>query len=343
MIGAMLLFTAVAVWLSAAIVVVDPVDPAAAPPTLPIVLPRDDGVLLSSVQWWYWTGHLALQADPSTKFGFELCFFIVADTIDLVQVAITNVARQEFVYTEELGLKNNLKNRSKGSFDLTSRTGKMSAMGGDGKDNLSFSVGEFKVSLRLQSLKPPAIHYGGLAHPYSFGGYSYYYSRTSMEVASGAINDEAVTGTAWFDRQWGNLAKAVLQGWQWFALELDGDVQVMLFDFLGDDSEKYGSITQKSGTTIDLTAGEFTVQVLGNWTSPRSKCTYPSGWRVDIRSPSLTTTLVVTPSVLDQELQVADSPTYWEGKCDVVVTSGPKAERRQGQAYVELNGYCPKF
>jgi len=331
---------AVALWHDAVAAVVDP----SSPPPLPIVLPRDDGVLLTSVQWWYWTGHLALQADPSKKYGFELCFFIVGDMVDLVQVAVTDVSRQKFVYTEELDLKNNLKNSSKGSFDLTSRSGKMVAVGGDGKDNMSFSVGEYSVSLDLQSLKPPAIHYGGLPHSYSFGGYTYYYSRTNMNVVKGTINDEPATGTAWFDRQWGNLAKAVLQGWQWFALELDGDVQVMLFDFLADDSEKYGSITQQSGTTVDMAAGDFTVEILGNWTSPRSKCTYPSGWKIDIRSPSLTTSLVVTPSVLDQELKVADSPTYWEGKCDVVSSSpGSGAEQRQGQAYVELNGYCPKF
>lgn len=313
-------------------------------PTKPIVLPRDDSFLITPVQWWYWTGHLS--SGTSKTFGFEFCFFIVEGVVNLVQVALTDVVEQKFVYTEDLGVELDIlrMNSTTGTFNLSSRKGVQVAKGGDGSDELSFSVGDFTVNLSLQSTKPAAQHYSGHAHPYSFGGWTYYYSRTHMQAQGSLSNSRtgeelAVSGTGWFDRQWGDLAQAVLQGWQWFAIELDDNTQIMLFDFNGDSSESYGSVTFANGTTADIHQGsEFTVTILANWTSPASGCTYPSLWAVELNTPLLPQqTLSIVPKVADQELKVMDSPTYWEGASYVTVGA-----TSVGNAYVELNGYCPK-
>ena len=55
----------------------------------------------------------------------------------------------------------------------------------------------------------------------------------------------------WFDRQYGNLATAITQGWQWFAMSLADGSEVMLFNFRENEQSgskrtiepNYGSIT----------------------------------------------------------------------------------------------------
>lgn len=306
----------------------------------PVNLPENDAFLpTQEVQWWYWTGHL--QAEDGRRFGFEVVFFAFDSFLfmrdQLVQAAITDVDGQRFSYEEFVEFK--LPNRGKNGFNLKSGYGdKVTAVGGDGHDRLHAQVGDYVLDIELQATKPPALHYGGDAHPYRFGGYTYYYSRPKMETKGTlTIAGETfhVSGTSWFDRQYGELFQAIQQGWQWFAIELDDNRQIMLFDFKGSDSavEKSGSLTDAEGRTVQLGAQDFQVTVLDQWTSPDTGCTYPSGWEVEVRGEKFT----VQPLVKDQELHGHHGfwigPVYWEGACSV---EGAVA----GKAYVELNGYC---
>ena len=152
-----------------------------------------------------------------------------------------------------------------------------------------------------------------------------------------------VNGNSWFDRQYGNLAKAVLKGWQWFAIKLDSNIEIMLFDFIDDNSEKYGSITYDNGKSISIDSSQFNVTILNYWTSPKTNCKYPSGWEITIINNDNIDINInkfnVIPMVLDQELKVTDSPTYWEGSSYV----NDNDNQHIGLAYVELNGYCSKL
>lgn len=306
----------------------------------PVELPADDAFLpAEQVQWWYWTGHL--QTEDGRQFGFEVVFFAFDSFLimrdQLVQAAITDVQGERFEFKEFVEF--HLPKRIKDGFNLASGSdNKVTAVGGGGNDRLHAEVGDYVLDLELKATEPAALHYGGDAHPYRFGGYTYYYSRPKMETSGTLrIGGETfkVSGNSWFDRQYGELYQAIQQGWQWFAIELDDDRQIMLFDFKGNDAdvEKSGSITDALGRTVTLAAHEFEVTVLGEWTSPHTGCTYPSGWEVDVRGEKFT----VQPLLKDQELRGKHGfwvgPVYWEGACSV---SGNTA----GKAYVELNGYC---
>lgn len=306
----------------------------------PVTLPADDAFLpKEQVQWWYWTGHL--QTEEGKRFGFEIVFFTFDSFLimrdQLVQAAITDVDGNSFSFEEFVEF--HLPDRTKNGFNLTSGPdNKVTAKGGNGNDHLHSQVGEYVLDIELKSTKPPALHYGGGAHPYVFGGYTYYYSRTHMET-TGTLSiggkTHKVTGTSWFDRQYGELYQAISKGWQWFAIELDDNRQVMLFDFQGSDSsvEKSGSITDALGRTTELAAHQFEVAVTDHWVSPNTGCTYPSGWKVTIENEIFH----VQPLVKDQELHCQHTfwvgPVYWEGACSVSGATG-------GKAYVELNGYC---
>jgi predicted secreted hydrolase len=181
---------------------------------------------------------------------------------------------------------------------------------------------------------PPAIHYDGQRHDYSFGGYTYYYSRPNQSARGRLIvgaDAFDVTGHAWFDRQFGDLNAAVHQGWQWFAIQLREDTQIMLFDLTGSPVETYGAIVEGSRYT-HLGPGDFAVDVVRDWTSPVTQIRYPSLWRVSIGSRRM----MVAPAIADQELrEMHPFPTYWEGDCLVTDEAGVEI----GQAYVELQGF----
>jgi predicted secreted hydrolase len=72
---------------------------------------------------------------------------------------------------------------------------------------------------------------------------------------------------------------------------------------------------------------------MGEWKSPHTGCTYPSGWEVTVDGLKL----IVQPQVKDQELHVTHGfwagPEYWEGTNSVTGDVN-------GRAYVELNGFC---
>ncbi len=307
----------------------------------PVQLPRDDAFLKTqAVQWWYWTGHL--QSAEGRRFGYEVVFFAFRNEglfwSQLAQAAVTDEDGNQYHFTEDVKL--HIPRALDGAFDLAAGHGKaLSARGGNGSDHLHAELDGIVLDLDLSQTKTPVLHYGGGPHPYYFGGFTYYYSRVNMATRGTLrLGDQTfeVTGSSWFDRQYGDLMEAITQGWQWFAIELDDDRQIMLYDLLGKgqgvQAERAGCITDAKGVTRDLIAEDFSVEVLGHWKSPNSGITYPMGWRVQVAGMTLT----VEPTVLDQELCAEHDlwvgPEYWEGACRV---SGDVS----GKAYVELNGF----
>jgi predicted secreted hydrolase len=337
-------------------------------PTGPVELPTDDAVLEGNlIQWWYWTGFLS---DASQRlFGFEICFFLGEPTHpQVVHVALTDVADSSFTFDSVTRVFDKPK-VIPNSFNFTAGSANngnlVTGMGGDGMDTLSAMIGGkdgYKLDLKLKSTKPAAIHYGGKLHKYPRsvgGGYTYYYSRTSMTVeANLTLPNEStptsVTGQAWFDRQYGNLIRpAVIGGWQWFAISLEDGSEIMLYfqsskGFFDKEEEReereseLGSITDKNGVTTPILSSEASLEVIGNWTSKNSGCVYPSGWHVTVKSQ----TWILKPYVEDQELGPREgeqqpwvTPIYWEGANSATGLDGAP----MGRAYVELNGFCPRF
>lgn len=329
-----------------------------------VILPAADGVLPDEpVQWWYWTGHLAAGA---RRFGFEACFFafnaeslvgqrlrdllqgrgwlerIAAGVLShhgfqMVNIALTDVDGNAYdghtVFAAGMPVVEPNRFTLRAAFPPGRSA---AAFGGNGADTLQLDGGgwQLDLSLRSDAAHPPALHYGGRRHDYSFGGFTYYYSRMCQQARGRlAIGGEAldVTGSVWFDRQYGDLNAAVHQGWQWFAIQLDDDTQIMLFDLTGAPVETYGAIVRGSQYTA-LGPSDFRVDILEYWTSPVSQIRYPGQWRIAVGDRRL----IVTPLVADQELREAHPfPTYWEGDCGVALESGTQA----GLAYVELQGF----
>ncbi|WP_048694547.1 lipocalin family protein [Catenovulum maritimum] len=320
-----------------------------------VSLPADDAFLTDELaQWWYWTGHLKTKCGKN--FGFELCFFAVdADashlfeliahkihgnqvphdllTVQMMNAAITDIDNNKF-YSRVDYLPGPPKVIENG-FSLENIFKNCRATGGDGNDKLTSKVNQFELSLDVKSQKPAVVHYQGDKYDYTFGGYTYYYSRESM-VADGSLTiagtEYEVEGEVWFDRQYGDLLQACfLVGWQWFAIQLDDNTQIMVFAYHS-EADQMASITDSAGNTTQYSPSEFAVEILQWWKSPHTGKNYPAKWKIQIADYELT----ITPQVQDQELHEAWLfPKYWEGACTV-------EGNQTGSAYVELVGYKRK-
>lgn len=300
-------------------------------------LPHADGVLPEHpIQWWYWNGHL--RAEDGRRLGFHLAFFAGEAVPGLVwgQMAHASIVDLSARRCEKVcRLWAGAPLRVEGRFALESPCRAMAALGGGGRERLRLDAGGRRLELRLGAERPPAIHYGGRPHRYSFGGHSYHYSRTAQRVRGTLLEDGrgpvAVEGRAWFDRQIGALSPLVLGGWQWFAVQLEGAGELMIFDFNGAREERFAAHVDPRGGARTFGASSVDVEPLGQWKSERTGVTYPHGWRV--RTPSHE--LEVRPRFEAQEMAGWLAPAYWEGSCEVSGTHG-------GDAYVELVGGLPR-
>lgn len=224
----------------------------------------------------------------------------------------------------------------------------MAARGGDGQDHLRAFMDGYELKLSCSTADPPLQYYGGWAHGYQAGGYTYYYSRPRM-AASGSLRlpDGTVhqlTGRAWFDRQAGELDAVIKAGYQWFALSFDNGDDVMVAKLKvkpgdqGPHVDNYAAV-RTGGKLFTLGPKEFSVAELASWRSPATGRDYPCRWEVALPAHGIHVT--VAPCLQNQELVPPTwwysllETAYWEGTCDVFAADGSAL----GRAYVEVSNW----
>ncbi|QBD82380.1 carotenoid 1,2-hydratase [Ktedonosporobacter rubrisoli] len=321
----------------------------------PIHFPQDEGAHNKLTEWWYYTGHLnATSGDGKTHhYGFEMVIFQALRSnlppVYASHFAISDITRGEFHYDQRRRVVSSAAIPDGTSTQgINVNVGDWSIRGLDGHDHLAASMKDYTVDLNLLARKEPVLHNKDGLITYGLAGYSYYYSRTNMEI-SGTIIDHGqhmnVTGKAWMDHQWGNFLTLGSGGWDWFSLQFKDNTEIMLY-FIRDAS---GKILSTYIGYIDAQARDYLIpaqalqtSVLGSWTSPQTHITYPSGWKLTINDQHVQATLTITPQLKDQELVVYPSTgnVYWEGAVSI---SGQLNEKPvDGEGYIELTGYAPK-
>jgi len=318
----------------------------AAAPAPPIQFPRDHGAHPeAAVEWWYYTGHL--DADGGARYGFQLTFFRVRD-LHFAHFAWTDVARGTFVYDEKthLGLPG-IAGASAAGLDVSNEDWSVR----EEKGAVRLSAGRRDVGdleLTLTPAKPPVLHGDAGISKKGPGEneYSRYVSITRL-AAAGTLTRAGkpirLTGTVWFDHEWGPGAlPAGASGWDWFALQLSDGSELMLYRMRlkGGEASPYsaGTYVPAAGPPRAIPWNDVVLTPRTTWTSPRSRAAYPAVWSLAVRSLDLD--VRVTPFVADQELATEKSTgvTYWEGACRVEGTKSGRAI--SGRAYVEMTGYA---
>jgi predicted secreted hydrolase len=211
--------------------------------------------------------------------------------------------------------------------------------------HLQAAEGPIAIDLITREAKPPTLQgdHGLSAKGPEPGSASYYYSLTSL-ITEGTITVNGkqyrVSGSAWKDHEFSTRAiSRDTIGWDWFALQLDNQREIMLYQIRNKDGNivptSHGSVINADGSVIHLSLKDFKIEALDRWTSPHTGAIYPARWRISIQTPDGPITLEITPLMPDQELNSATA--YWEGASRITGTDNGKPV--QGYGYVELTGY----
>lgn len=330
---------------------------------LPIELPRDDAPHERLTEWWYVTGHVS-SLDGTREFGYEAVVFRAQRGQFPVtwasHIAITEKPRGErggsFTYDQraEVGPQVNIaavmSRPVRAAFAITGANPlDPTTLNRDPWVMLVLDDGGMEIAggglmLQLGAGRAPVLHDTDGWVAFADAGGSYYYSRTRMPTAGTVTIDGesiAVTGSSWFDHQWGDFIAIGGGGWDWFALNLSDGSDLMLSFVRAKDGSfplVYGTWVGADGVVQHIEGDQISLTNFGTWTSPHTGATWPSGWRVQVARIGLDVT--VTPELADQELNTLETTgvIYWEGANSVV---GSLAGRPiTGRSYVELTGYA---
>ena len=321
----------------------------------PLSFPEDHGPHPDfRTEWWYYTGNVTTPA--GRHFGFQLTFFRVALAPTEQPRASAWGTRQlyvaHFALTDTAGRRFHAASRtSRAALGLAGAdatpfrvwVGNWSAEGDGASTRLRANERGVAIDLTLSTGKPMVLQGDrGLSRKGPEpGNASLYYSFTRMS-ARGVVREGTdtlgVAGEAWMDREWSTSALGgALEGWDWFALQLDDGRELMAYRLRRRDGAidpfSSGTLVAADGSAQRLDAAAVRVETLAHWTSPRSGVRYPARWRLSV--PSAALTLEIEPRLADQELVVGTR--YWEG---AVAVAGSSAGRPSaGHGYVELVGY----
>ena len=305
-------------------------------------------------EWWYVTGNL--DSEDGRRFGYELTIFRFAlqpgaDALSknwqtrqvyIAHFAVTDPDEERFLMAEK---------SARGAAGLAgARTAPFAVWlddwtfaDDDGVWRLRASDSAMAIDVTLNALKPPVLNGdAGLSQKSSEPGNASYYYTISRLATEGTLRigseSFAVSGLSWLDREWSTSALSGEQiGWDWFALQLDDDSELMFYNLRlkdgSQDPNSAGTFVASDGTSTYLASADVRLNETDRWESPAGGV-YPSAWRIVV--PGMGLNLDVTPIMADQELFTI--VRYWEGAVDVTGTRFGDAI--SGRGYVELTGYA---
>jgi len=305
-------------------------------------------------EWWYVTGNL--DDVNGRRFGFELTIFRFAlspeaqesgwrsNQVYIAHLAVTDAEDERFLVAERF---------SRGALGLAGARAEPFRVWIDdwhiGSDEASgpwrlvAADEEVSIDVELSPLKAPVLNgVDGLSQKSAEpGNASYYYSITRLETEGTLrIGDEslAVSGLSWLDREWSSSALSADQaGWDWFALQLSDDSDLMFYNIRKNDGSQdrhsSGTWVDSNGAVEHIDPQDIEIVVEDRWDSPAGG-SYPSRWSLHL--PGRDLRLTITPVIDDQELFT--TVRYWEGAVDVDGELSGRAIK--GRGYVELTGYA---
>jgi len=324
--------------------------------------PRDHGAHPEfRTEWWYFTGNL--KDKDGKPYGYQLTFFrqgvahaasrpynlwSIRD-VYLAHFAIVDGSAGKFWHYDQASRSGpGLAGAKIGAMDVWTLA--WSAKMTNNTIHLKAGKGDMTLDLELSPRKPKIFHgnKGLSAKGPNPGQASYYYSFTDL-ASKGMIRTAlskqpiAVTGTSWFDQEFGsNVLSPDQVGWDWFGIHFSDGRDLMLFQLRKKDgtieSSSSGTIIEKDGTSRFLSRSDFSLDVLAQWKSPNSGGTYPAKWQIKVPSVGINATLA--PIVANQELVTESSTgiTYWEGAVTGTGSSWGTSVTVEG--YAELTGYA---
>lgn len=202
---------------------------------------------------------------------------------------------------------------------------------------VSASSGEFSYQLTLTNPQVPYLQGNmGFSQKHGSGVGSYYYSEPFIQAKGVVQIGEqriSVAGHAWLDHEWSSqFLSAQQQGWDWFALALDENTRLMLFQLReeGGNHFRYARIMHRDGTQSPI-APEHITLTPQRYTQSAGR-TLPEQWQITIPATNSTAAINLLVSMHHPDQWMATDFPYWEG---MVTFTGS----HNGRGYLEMTGY----
>jgi predicted secreted hydrolase len=320
-----------------------------APVTAPAALafPRDHGPHPGfRIEWWYLTANLA--APDGTDYGVQWTLFRQAiapggerpgwesPQVWMAHAAVTSAAEHRFAERFARGGIGQA-GVTAAPFDAWIDDWRLqgTAAGGDPLSRLRLTAGGdgFAYDLALAADRPPVLQgEAGFSVKSEAGQASYYYSQPAYTLSGTVTLDGRaipVTGTAWLDREWSSQPLTEGQeGWDWFALHLDGGARVMLYRLRDADGSAYLAATwiPPDGPPVAVSRDRIVAEPAA-WAEAGGR-RLPVGWHLALPDHGV----AVDTEPLNAQSWMGTAYAYWEGPVRV---TGSHA----GRGYQELVGY----
>ncbi len=209
---------------------------------------------------------------------------------------------------------------------------RLEAVPGSDKWRLQVTGDGWNYDLRLSGIRDVVAHgVEGFSAKSASGEGSMYFSLVDLQVeGTVTLGGEAlaVSGKGWFDREWSSqFLKAGQQGWDWFALHLDGGEKLMAFRLREEDGAfTSGSWINAEGEVESLSADDLTLMP-ANW-KESAQGKVPIAWRLQVPERQLELIIAAPPG----DYWNSGLYPYWESPVSVTGS-------HEGVGYMELTGY----
>jgi len=284
----------------------------------------------SKSEWWYATGNLV-----DEKGNLYFYQFTIFHTVRLgAQAYATHIAFSDYQTNDHIFDEKIYFHQYNYSFtDDNIQVGGNIISLNDNQIIMDVSTKKLQYNLISVSTKPVVWHGQdgviSMGNPNNPSENSFYYSFTNM-ITTGSVSYKnkdgeqvnlRVTGSSWFDRQWGEFSE---RKWNWFSLRFDDGEEVMLFSF-PDTGYERATFIAKDGTTSQF--HDFSIVTQKLIEVKNSKVGH--GWSIKIPMKEQEYTIEPLSENDKNPNMVVD---YWEGLCKIVNSKGEV----KGWAVVEV-------
>ncbi len=327
----------------------------------PLVFPRDHGAHPEyRTEWWYLTGWLdSPGAAGGTPIGFQVTFFRTRTSIDpanpsafaakqlvIAHAAIADPARGALLHDERLARTGfGAAAASVEDTDVLLDRWRLVRAAQSGIYRSVIAARGFTLEFDAQPTQPLLLQGEG---GYSRKGplpvqASYYYSQPQLSVRARLTRDgrsEERTGHGWLDHEWSStFLSEEAAGWDWIGMNLDDGSALTAFSIrrqlpVASLAPLYGyaSLRPRGGALQTYGPREVRFSTLAEWTSPRTRATWPVARQVRIGDRSFSTQPLMTDQELDSRLSTG--AVYWEGASRLLENG-----KQIGRGYLEMTGY----
>ena len=300
-----------------------------------IEFPRDEGFHpVESLEWWYASGHFTGQK-TGDQYSFMLTYFHKPVSVfgGFRILKITNETTHKS-FSQVLPCIYQILSTDSLHILATFITGDPSEEWVNQVDSngtmlpfqylIHASTGNASVSLNLDAKRSPLIvDEDGLLCQGS-GSYTYYYSLTNLATNGSIVfngMEETVTGICWFDRQYGNFDPYEDESYEWFSIQLDGNMDLNIWNIFTPDnsipqSKEYRICSVIINDTVSFTTRNFQIERLSYAFTPDSQKCYATSWR--IISDTLGMDLLVKVNDENSEINISEiALRFYEGSTKI--------------------------